>query len=658
MASTDAPDDKIQSSKLSSHTVLTKGVEALCFRGGEGTHCSKGPEVRIPSSGRNELLRLLHTELQELNYIISTTALDRREEHFSCILLHARAALNHAHAHPALVKGSLALEGCKAIFGKAAGLSSFATMATPQAEQASDQKFNEGLYGLRHTVWNQQDLRPIYPKISKDEATDVVVVGAGISGLSTAYNLVKEGKKVVVLEAKARGSGMTGRTTAHIMTWNDDYYYKIAKQHGIEVCKIVGESHRAAIDFVARTVDEEGIYCKFAKVDGYLFPHEDSDEALGILKEELEASKLAGFDVKMVDLAGDPACGKIGNAIQFPGNGDFHPLMYINGLAEAIVRRGGKIYEQSRVSKNEAHKVTTEDGVTVTAESVVLATLSPLNHNLAIHARQEAQRTYVLGFKVKKGSVKKAQWWDTNEPYHYIRIEEREGFDVLIVGGNDNATGMPAKDYMKSTPFSSLEKWARQRWTAADEVIYQWTGQVYEPIDSLHLIGPDPNPASSTDVYVVTGDSGQGMTGGTIAGILIKDLILKRENRWAKVYSPSRLPPFDKSTASAAVDIAEHTMRGYASKSPVICIDAIDIEDLLPDTGAIKQDGLHKVAIYKDKHGGLHKYSAVCPHMKCIVQWNPIDKSWDCPCHGSIFDAFGRCVDGPAKADLSPMPLS
>lgn len=553
---------------------------------------------------------------------------------------------------------SKVIKGCNVAFVKVARSSYLATMATSQAEQAGDHMSSEGLYGLRHTVWDQQDIRPVYPKISKDETTDVVIVGAGISGLSTAYNLVKEGKKVVVLEAKARGSGMTGRTTAHIMTWNDDFYYKIAKQHGADVCKIVGESHRAAIDFIARTVEEEGIDCKFAKVDGYLFPHEESDEVMGNLYKEFEASKLAGFDVKMVNLNRDPACGKIADAVLFPGNGDFHPLMYIDGLARAIVKGGGKIYEQCRVSKNESHKVTTQDGVIVTAQAVVLATLSPLNHNLAIHARQEAQRTYVLGFKVKKGSVKKAQWWDTNTPYHYIRIEEKEDFDVLIVGGNDNSSGMQAEDYLKVHPFTTLERWARERWTAAEEILYKWTGQVYEPIDSLHLIGHDPNPTSSADIYVVTGDSGQGMTGGTIAGILLKDLILKRENPWAKVYSPSRLPPLDKSTMSTAAEMVDHTVKGYASKAPLIGSDAVDIEDLLPNSGAIKQDGLHKVAVYKDQNGCLHKYSAVCPHMKCIVQWNPIDKSWDCPCHGSIFDAFGRCVTGPAKADLSPMPLS
>ncbi|KAH7278173.1 hypothetical protein KP509_38G028100 [Ceratopteris richardii] len=514
---------------------------------------------------------------------------------------------------------------------------------------------DKGIYGLRHTVWDQQDITPIYPKICKDETTDVVIVGAGISGLSVAYNLVKEGKKVVVLEAKARGSGMTGRTTAHIMAWNDDFYYKISKQHGVDFCKLVGDSHRAAIDFVAQTVNEEGIDCNFSKVDGYLFPHEHTDKVIQeILYKEFETAKIAGFDVKMVNLNGDPACGKITDAILFPGNGDFHPLMYINGLARAIVKRGGKIYEQSRVTKNEEHKVITEDGVNVTADVVVLATNSPLNHNLEIHARQEAQRTYVIGFRIKKGSVKKAQWWDTCVPYHYVRTEQKEDYDVLIVGGNDNASGIKADDYVKLSPFISLEKWTRERWTAAEDILYTWTGQVYEPIDSLHLIGQAPIPTYGSN-YIVTGDSGQGMTGGTIAGILIKDLILKRENPWANVYSPKRLPPLDKSTLQTTAEIVDHTVKGYITNRTPMGSDSIDIEDLVPDSGAIKQQGLNKVAIYKDKNGKLHKYSAVCSHMKCIVQWNPIDKTWDCPCHGSIFDAFGRCVNGPAKVDLTPV---
>ncbi|KAH7301018.1 hypothetical protein KP509_23G008300 [Ceratopteris richardii] len=530
-------------------------------------------------------------------------------------------------------------------------------MATSGERAASPGQISvdKGIYGLRHTVWEQQDIVPIYPKIQKDETTDVVIVGAGMSGLSTAYNLVKEGKKVVVLEAKARGSGMTGRTTAHIMTWYDDFYYKISERHSEEFCKIVGESYRAAIDFVAQTVDEEGIDCKFCKVDGYLFPHEQSDKVIqDILRKEFNAAKMAGFDVKMVNLNGDPACGKISDAILFPGNGDFNPLMYINGLAKAIVKRGGKIYERSRVTKNEDHKVTTEDGINVTADAVVLATNSPLNHNLAIHARQEAQRTYVIGFRIQKGAVKKAQWWDTNDPYHYVRTEEKEDYDVLIVGGNDNASGISAEAYMKPHPFLSLEKWTRERWTAAEDILYTWTGQVYEPIDSLHLIGKDPNPTTDS-VYIVTGDSGQGMTGGTIAGILLKDLILKGENPWEKVYSPSRLPPFDKATIHTTAEIIDHSVKGYiTSRTPGIGSDAVDIEDLLPDSGAIKEQGLHKIAVYRDQNGKIHKYSAVCPHMKCIVQWNPIDKSWDCPCHGSIFDAFGRCVNGPAKADLAP----
>ncbi|XP_059077402.1 uncharacterized protein LOC131039572 isoform X2 [Cryptomeria japonica] len=348
-------------------------------------------------------------------------------------------------------------------------------------KQCRDQ--HDVIPGLRHTVWDQQDLRPKFPKIEKDESADVVVVGAGIAGISCAYNLVKEGKSVVLLEAKTRGSGMSGRTTAHLMLWYDDFYFQLEKDHGFDIAKIVAESHKRAIDFIETTVKEEGIDCHFYRLDGYLFPHDNSTEAMDLLIKEFEACKRVRLDVKMVELGNDPAYGKVGKAIQFPNSGEFHPLLYINGVADAIVRRGGRIYEKSHVFEVEKNHVKTKDGVTVTAGAVVMATYSPLNHNLAVHARQTPNRTYVIGLKVPKGSVKRANWWDTYDPYHYVRLEQKVDYDVLIVGGEDTSSGMKPKDY--HDPYAQLEKWTRERWTTAEEVLYRWTGQVFEPVDHL-----------------------------------------------------------------------------------------------------------------------------------------------------------------------------
>lgn len=291
---------------------------------------------------------------------------------------------------------------------------------------------SDALPGLRYNVWDQQDLRPKFPKIEK-------------------------------------GSGMSGRTTGHIMLWFDDFYFQLEKDHGLEKANIVAESHKRAIDFIETTVNKEGIDCHFYRLDGYLFPHDKSKEAMNLLLQEFEACKRVGLDVRMVDLGDDPAYGKVGKAIQFPNSGEFHPLLYIDGVADAIVRRGGRIYKRSRVFEVEKNQVKTIDGITVTAGAVVIATNSPLNHNLAVHACQVPNRTYVIGLKLPKGSVKRTNWWDTCDPYHYVRLEQKPDYDVLIVGGEDTSSGMKPKDY--PDPYPQLEKWTRERWTTAEDIL-------------------------------------------------------------------------------------------------------------------------------------------------------------------------------------------
>ncbi|KAL3688749.1 hypothetical protein R1sor_015058 [Riccia sorocarpa] len=518
-----------------------------------------------------------------------------------------------------------------------------------------DQK--PAVHGLRHSVWNQDGLQVKYPKLETDISADVVIIGAGIAGLSVAYNLAKNGKSVVVLEYRVRGGGNTGRTTAHLMQWFDDFYSLVEKAHGEEKTALVADAQRRCIDWVEKIVTEEQIDCKFSRLDGYLFPHDSSKETLELLQKEFEVSKKHGFPVSMVDLSGDPRHGKIVGAIKYPNCAEFHPLMYIEGLAQAVEKYGGKIYENTRAYTIEAGKVVTDDKKTVRAGAVVMATNSPLNHDLTIHARQPPCRTYAIALKVPKGSVPRSQWWDTLDAYHYVRLEEVPGvdYDLLIVGGEDTSTGMMAEQLLNHQPYKKLEDWTRERWTMVGEVTNRWTGQVFEPVDYLHLIGKEPLRSNDEEVYIVTGDSGQGMTYSAIAGMLITDLILRKANSWAKVFNPSRkFPITDKEVASSFGEEVVHTVQAYKDRLPGLGNEPVDIEDLLPCSGAVIQKGLKKVAVYKDAQGCVHQYSAVCPHMKATVKWNPIDGTFDCPAHGSIFDHSGKVICGPAKADLSP----
>lgn len=510
--------------------------------------------------------------------------------------------------------------------------------------------------GLSDSVWEPKKYsQQRFPKLTEDVSADVVIVGGGISGLSIAYNLVQAGKSVVVLDSKTRGSGQTGRTTAHLMLWNDDYYSELISVYGLSKATLVADSHVKAIEWVEQTVQREGIDCKFTRLDGILFPHDSSPKTLETLDQELEAAHRVGLQgVEKVDLQGEAAGGSIRTALKFPGSAEFHVLQYLDGLADAITAKGGKIYEGTKVTHISGNKVETQDGHNVKAHATVMATNSPINHSLAIHARQAPDRSYVVGLRMPKGAFKRASYWDTASPYHYVRSEEVDGYEVLVVGGEDHKTGQDPADYEDS--YAKLEAWARQRWSDAGERVFQWTGQVMEPSDLLGLYGREPLNDGNLGghLYVATGDSGQGMTGGTIAGMLISDLILGRSNPWEHVYSPSRVPVRDGSSAMEAATQAKDTVQKLA-ESVLPRVKAR--KDIVKGDGAIVQHGLDKVAVYRDDTGVEHAFNAVCPHLGCLLEWNPNEKSFDCPCHGSHFDKQGKCINGPAKADLTPRDI-
>ncbi|HEY0385631.1 MAG TPA: FAD-dependent oxidoreductase, partial [Pyrinomonadaceae bacterium] len=486
----------------------------------------------------------------------------------------------------------------------------------------------------------------------KDEQADVVIVGAGIAGMTTAYMLASEGRSVVVLDDGPIGGGMTGRTTAHLVNALDDRYYELERLHGADGARLAAQSHTAAINRVEAIVNEEQIDCEFERLDGYLFvPPGDSKQQL---EDELKAVHRAGLtDIEMVERAPIKDF-ETGSCLRFPQQAQFHPLKYLTGLAGAIKRDGGRIYTGTHASKIEGGKaahVETESGFVVKAGAIVVATNTPVNDRFAIHTKQAPYLTYVIGARVPRGSVEKALYWDTPDPYHYIRTErgaKEQDFDVLIVGGEDHKTGQ-ADDANRR--FAVLERWTRARWPMIEGIEYRWSGQVMEPVDGLAFIGR--NPLDDDNVFIATGDSGNGMTHGTIAGILLTDLIQGRTNEWAEIYEPSRktlkaLPEFAKENLNVAAQYADLVTPG----------DLDSADELKPGEGAIIRRGLAKVAAYRDEQGALHERSAVCVHLGCIVDWNSKEKTWDCPCHGSRYDALGKVFQGPANKDLKAVEES
>ncbi len=509
-------------------------------------------------------------------------------------------------------------------------------------------------WGQSTSVWMSVET-PHFDALTEDIQTDVCVIGAGIAGLTTAYLLTQAGKAVVVLDDGPIGGGESSRTTAHLTNAIDDRYVEIEKMHGEQGARLAYESHTAAINQIEAIVQREHIDCDFQRLDGYLFvpPGEKTD----ILDNELAAVQRAGFqDVEQ--LARAPLTTfDTGPCLRFPDQGQIHILKYLTGLAQAITRNGGRIFCRTRASDQiepgPPARVATDNGPTVTADQVVVATNTPINDHwsdlFAIHMRQAAYRTYVIGARVPRNSVPLGLFWDTPDPYHYVRLQNDKAtdaaYDVLIIGGEDHKTGQ-ADD--ADVRYARLEAWGRERFPMMEQIDFRWSGQVQEPADGLALIGP--NPGDAPYIYIATGDSGMGMTHGTIAGLLITDLILGRPNQWSTLYNPARR----MSSFSAAREIAaENLNTAVQYKDLVTGGDVASVEQIQLGDGAIVRRGLSKVAIYRDEKGALHEHSALCTHLGCVVAWNSAEKSWDCPCHGSRFDAYGRVIDGPASIDLA-----
>jgi glycine/D-amino acid oxidase-like deaminating enzyme/nitrite reductase/ring-hydroxylating ferredoxin subunit len=497
---------------------------------------------------------------------------------------------------------------------------------------------------------------PLYENLR----VDVCVVGAGIAGMTTGYLLARAGRDVAIVDDGPVGGGMTGRTTAHLVNALDDRFYEIENMLGKDAARLAAHSHTQAIDRIDEIVREENIQCDFERVDGYLFPPPGASAKS--IDEEYDAVLRAGLR-EVQKLPGPPIIQHAdGPALRFPRQAQFHPLKYLNGLASAIALRGGRIFTGNRVvsiNGGERVRLETREGYNIIAGAAVVATNSPINDRYVIHSKQAPYASYVVTFRVGRDVIPHALFWDTAQtaeeekqllgptPYHYVRLAPDGEEDVLIVGGEDHKTAQ-AFDFEKR--FTHLEEWTRRHFPAVGQLVDRWSGQVMEPVDALAYIGPDPT--GDENVYVVTGDSGNGMTHGTIAGILLADLITGRENTWMQIYDPKRktlkpivIADYAKENANVVAQLRDYLTSGDVSQA----------NEIKAGEGALIRDGASKVAVYRDESGTLHRLSAVCPHLKCIVRWNATEKTWDCPCHGSRFDCLGHMVNGPASADLAPI---
>lgn len=498
---------------------------------------------------------------------------------------------------------------------------------------------------------SRSDTRPLwldtavinkFPQQTGQVNVDVCVIGAGITGLTAAVLLKEAGKSVAVIDISRVGWGETSHTSAHLTELLDIDYRELISRFGIEGAQLACQSARRAIDRIEENCKIYDIECDFKRVSGYRFT--EDHEAVDYIEDESEAALDLGVPNELVFEV--PLPFSVQRAMRLDHQAQFNPIQYLAGLTRQL--RGADdrcfVFEETRmlaVEEGEPCRVSTDRG-SIIADEVFIATNVPSLNRVFLHSKIASYRTYAIAFRCRDSFDFRNLYWDIEDPYHYIRSYEHGGSPYLIIGGEDHKTG---QDDHTNSHFERLEAWAHDRFRI-ETVEYRWSGQIIHPVDGLPYIGRN---TLSDHVFVATGYAGAGMTLGTVAGMLVSDMIIGHQNPWVELYSASRVKPIAsmKSFLSENIDYPSHLIGDRFS--PPQKDHAARIRE---NEGAIIRVGAKKVAAYRDHQGDLHLLSPVCPHLGCYVHWNEAERSWDCPCHGSRFDPTGKLLNGPAVSDL------
>lgn len=503
------------------------------------------------------------------------------------------------------------------------------------------------------SLW-MREAAPQFPVMPGDLRVDVVIVGAGMTGITTALMLKRRGRRVAVIDAVGVGAGETARTSAHLAWALDARIATLRARFGREATAVAVRAHSAAIDWMERAAADLRIDCDFLRLPGFLYCEPQDEAGLEVLADEAAAAAELDLGVSWQDRL--PLPFPVGRALLFPRQAQFHPLRYLHGLAATIPGDGSAIYGGTRVlavDDGEPCRVTTDRG-TVTCDAVVVAAHVPISNRVFMHSKLEPMRTYVVAVpsSVPHGA---GLFWDTADPYHYWRTVESEGQNLLLVGGADHKVG-EGRD--TEDAFRDLEGYVNARLGApggaerAPTIHARWSGQIIEPVDGLAYVGRN---SLSTRVFVATGYSGNGLTGATAAAMMLADEVNGTPHPWSDVFAATRITPaasaraFVRHNAAAAKHLVADRFKTTSAR---------ELADLPAGAGRVVQLGGEKLAVYRDPVGALRALSAVCTHLGCLVAWNNVEQSWDCPCHGSRFTPEGEVVNGPAVSALERRDLA
>ena len=495
------------------------------------------------------------------------------------------------------------------------------------------------------SLWVDSSPKTSFEPLSDDLEVDVAILGAGIVGITAASLLKKAGRSVAVVEMDKILHGTTGYTTGKITSGHSLKYHKLSSKHGGDVARGYAEANEAALTHISSVVSDEGIDCDLERRPNFVYCLAEDD--VPAVQEEVKAATEAGLDASFVTETGLPF--SVAGAVKLEDQAQFHPLKYLVHLAKQIPGDGSFIFESTRatgVDEDETSVVSTDRGA-LRARDVIVATNYPFLDRGFFFPRVHPKRSYCIAGPIDPTRDPQGMYIST-EPSYSVRTAPQGAETLLIVGGGGHNVG---QEYDTEERYSELERWAAERF-GMTEVRYRWSSQDGATVDELPYIGTLRR--GSEHVYVATGFGKWGMTNGTVAAMLISDLILKRTNPWSEVFDPHRL-----TVAASAQKFATENLKvaTHFLKDRVKHPQEQAFEQLGNGEASVERVGLHQLAGYRDDEGELHAVSAVCTHLGCIVAWNPAEKSWDCPCHGSRFDHQGKVLQGPAVKDLEPREL-
>lgn len=493
------------------------------------------------------------------------------------------------------------------------------------------------------SLWETTTSSPRYGALQGDIRVDVAIIGAGITGLTAAVLLKERGKRVAVIEKGTVASGESGHTTAHLTEAVDARYSYIERKFSAEAARLVAQASRASIEQIASFVERFSINCRFRRVPGYLYT--ENRNKVAELKKEAAAASAAGVNARFVEEVPLPFPTR--GAVLFENQAQFHPREYLLALASRIPGEGSHLFEETYVTKiTEGESCVVEaSGGRVTADAVFQASDVPIDGFTTLFIKDASYRTYAIAYEAKTQHPD-GLFWDTADPYHYTRWQDTDEGTFMIVGGEDHKVGQKTETEIC---FDKLNDYTAQRFGAQTER-YRWSGQVIESADGLPFIG------KSGTIFVSTGYAGQGMTFGTLSGMIVADRITGVASQWADLFDVTRMHARGamKDLVTENLDFPRRIIVDRIARRNV---ETKDLFDVKATEGKIVSVEGRKLAVHRDAAGKLHAVSSVCTHMKCDVAWNQAEKSWDCPCHGSRFGVDGGVIHGPAHKALQKVEI-